>query len=195
MIAMAKRYEFKPDKPVSGFFSKLFLTQKQRRSILRWGLYGLVLLALSVLQDVLLCRFRLFGATTELVPCGIFLICLIEGLERGSVFSLCAACLYLFSGSAPGNYAIVFITALSIGITAFRQSFLRKGFSAAMLCTGAATLLYQLAVFAIGLFLGLTTFGRLGTRCVTALLTFVWAPLLYPILNAISTIGGEAWKE
>ena len=192
---MAKKYEFKPDKPVSGIFSKLFLTPKQRRSILRWGLYALVLLVLSVLQDVLLCRFRLFGATTELVPCGIFLICLLEGLEKGSIFSLCASCMYLFSGSAPGNYAIVFITALSIGITAFRQSFLRKGFRAAMLCTGGAMLIYELAVFAIGLFLGMTTFGRLGSRCVTALLTLVAAPALYPILNAISTIGGEAWKE
>ena len=44
---MAKKYEFKPDKPVSGIFSKLFLTPKQRRSILRWGLYALVLLVLS----------------------------------------------------------------------------------------------------------------------------------------------------
>lgn len=192
---MAKKYTFKPDKPAAGFLSKLFLTQQQRRSILRWSLYGLVLLVLSVLQDVLLCRFRLFGATTELVPCGIFLICLMEGLEQGSVFSLCAACLYLFSGSAPGNYVIVFITALSVGITAFRQSFLQKGFNAAMLCTSAALLVYQLCVFAIGLFLGMTTFGRLGSRFITALLTFVWAPLLYPILNAISSIGGEAWKE
>ena len=195
MIAMAKKYEFKPDKPVSGIFSKLFLTQKQRRSVLRWGLYSLVLLALSVLQDVLLCRFRLFGATTELVPCGIFLICLLEGLEKGSVFSLCASCLYLFSGSAPGNYAVIFITALSVAITAFRQSLLRKGFRAAMLCTAAAILAYELLVFAFGLFLGMTTFGRIGSRCVTALLTFLWAPVLYPILNAISTIGGEAWKE
>ena len=192
---MAKKYEFKPDKPVSGIFNKLFLTQKQRRSVLRWGLYSLVLLVLSVLQDVLLCRFHLFGTTTELVPCGIFLICLLEGLERGSVFSLCASCLYLFSGSAPGNYAIVFITVLSVGITAFRQIFLRKGFPAAMLCTGVAMLIYELAVFAIGLFLGMTTFGRLGSRCVTALLTLATAPAIFPILNAISKIGGEAWKE
>lgn len=192
---MAKKYEFKPDKPVSGIFSKLFLTQKQRKSILRWGLYALVLLVLSVLQDVLLCRVRLFGTTTELVPCGIFLICLLEGLEKGSIFSLCASCLYLFSGSAPGNYVIVFITALCVGITAFRQNFLRKGFSAAMLCTGAAMFVYELAVFAIGLFLGMTTFGRIGSRCVTALLTLLAAPVLYPILKAISSIGGEAWKE
>ena len=73
---MAKRNEFKPDKPRSGVLSKLFLTQLQRRSLLKWGIYALLLLVLSVVQDVLLCRVRLFGATTELVPCTIFLICL-----------------------------------------------------------------------------------------------------------------------
>lgn len=192
---MAKKYEFKPDKPVSGFFSKLFLTQKQRKSLLKWSLYGLVLLVLSVLQDVILCRFRLFGATTELVPCGIFMICVMEGLEQGSVFSLCASCIYLFSGTAAGNYSIVFITALSVGITFFRQSYLQKGFSAAMLCTAAGMILYELAVFFIGLFLGFTTFGRIGTHFLTALLTLIAAPALYPVLQTISSIGGNAWKE
>ena len=192
---MAKNYEFKPDKPISGVLSKLFLTKKQRKSALKWSLYGLVLLVLSVLQDVILCRFRLWGSTTELVPCGIFLICLAEGLERGSVFSLCASCIYLFSGTAAGYYCIVFITALSIFVTYFRQSFLQKGFSAAMLCTTAAMVLYQLAVFLIGLFLSLTTFGRIGTHFLTALLTLLAAPILYPIVEKISAIGGEAWKE
>lgn len=192
---MARKYEFKPDKPVSGVYSKLFLTQKQRRALLKWALYSLVLLVLSVLQDVILCRFRLFGATTELVPCGIFLICVMEGLEQGSVFSLCAACIYLFSGTAAGNYSIVFITAISIGITFFRQSYLQKGFSAAMLCTAAGMILYELAVFFIGLFLSFTTFDRLGTHFLTAVLTLLAAPALYPILQTISSIGGNAWKE
>ena len=192
---MARKYEFKPDKPVSGVLSKLYLTRNQRRSVLKWSLYSLVLLVLSILQDVLLCRFHLFGATTELVPCGIFLICLTEGLEKGCVFSLCASCIYLFSGSAAGNYSIVFITALSVAVTYFRQGFLQKGFSAAMLCTAAAMILYELAVFFIGLFLGMTTFGRIGTHFLTALLTLVVAPALYPVTQSISTIGGEGWKE
>ena len=192
---MARKYEFKPDKPRSGILSKLFLTQKQRRSVLKWVLYALVLLLLSVLQDVLFCRFRLFGATTELVPCGIFLICLAEGLERGSIFSLCAACLYLFSGSAAGNYSIVLITGLCIAVTFFRQSYLRKGFSAAMLCCIIAMLVYELAVFFLGLFFSMTTFDRIGSFCLTAIMTLFFAPLLYPLINTISTIGGEAWKE
>lgn len=195
MKHMARKYEFKPDKPTSGLLSKLFLTQQQRKVLLKWVLYSLVLLFLSVLQDVILCRFRLFGATTELVPCGIFLICLMEGLEQGSIFSLCASCLYLFSGTAAGTYSIVFITALSVGITYFRQSFLRKGFSAAMLCTGFALLVYQLCVFGFGLFLSLTTLGRIFSHFLTALLTMAAAPALYPLLRVISTIGGESWKE
>lgn len=192
---MAGKYEFKPDKPQSGILSHLALTQKQRRSVLKWTLYSLVLLALSVLQDVILCRFRLFGATTELVPCGIFLICVLEGAERGSIFSLCSACIYLFSGSAAGYYSIVFITALSVGVTLFRQSYLQKSFSATMLCVGAAMLAYELAVFFIGLFLGMTTFARIGTHCLTALLSLLAAPILYRPVTAIGTIGGDSWKE
>lgn len=195
MKNMAKKYEFKPDKPQTGILSKLFLTQKQRKALLKWALYGLTLLVLSVLQDVILCRFRLFGATTELVPCGIFLICVLEGMEAGSVFSLCASCAYLFSGTAAGYYSIVFITALGVGVTWFRQSFLRKGFSAAMLCTAAAMIVYELLVFFIGLFLGMTTLGRFGAFFLTAVMSLAAAPILYPIVNAISTIGGEAWKE
>lgn len=192
---MAGKFEFKPDKPQSGLLSHLVLTKKQRRSVLKWTLYALILLVLSVLQDVILCRFRIFGATTELVPCGIFLICVLEGAERGSVFCLCSACIYLFSGSAAGYYSIVFITALGIGVTLFRQSIFQKSFSATMLCVAAAMVLYELAVFFIGLFLGMTTFDRIGTHCLTALLSLLAAPILYPIANIVGAIGGDLWKE
>ena len=194
-MPMAKRNEFKPDRPYSGFWAKLILTAKQRRQLLKWSLYALVLLVLSVLQDVILCRYRLFGATTELVPCGIFLICVTEGLERGSIFSLCASCIYLFSGTAAGYYSIVFITFLAVFVTLFRQGYLRKSFGAAMLCAGAAMLAYELLVFAIGLFLDMTTPDRIVTFCLTAAMTLVAAPALYPVITAISTIGGEAWKD
>lgn len=189
---MARKYEFKPDKPRSGFLSKLFLTQKQRRSILKWGLYTLVLVVLSLLQDVLLSRIRLFGGTTELVPCGIFLICILEGLERGSVFSLIAALVYLFSGSAAGYYSVVFITALAVVVTAFRQNYLQQGFGAALLCAGAAMLAYELAVYVITLFLGQARPDAFWGCLVTAVLTLPAVPALYPIFL---TIGGNTWNE
>ena len=192
---MAGKFEFKPDRPQSGFLSHLMLTKLQRRSVLKWTLYATILLVLSLLQDVILCRFRIFGATTELVPCGIFLICVLEGTEKGSVFALCSACLYLFSGSAAGYYSIVIITALGVGVTLFQQSYFQKSFSSTMLCVSIAMLAYELIVFLIGLFFGMTTFGRIGTHLLTGLLSLIAAPILYPIADKIGNIGGDSWKE
>lgn len=195
MIFMAKKVDFKPDKPRSGFLDKLYLTPLQRKNLLKWCLYVAVLLVLSILQDVLFCKFRLFGATTELVPCGIFLICLMEGTQTGSVFALVASLLYLFSGSAAGNYSLVLLTVISFLITLLRQAFLQKGFSAAMLCTLIGLFAYELAVFFIAAFLGQTYMGRIGVSVLTAVLTALAAPVLYPLLTRICKLGGESWRE
>ena len=41
----------------------------------------------------------------------------------------------------------------------------------------------------------LTTPERFGGFCITTALSLIAAPILYPILQSIGTIGGEAWKE
>lgn len=192
---MAKKNEFKPDKPYSSWLSRLYLTRKQRRTLLKWLLYALVLLVLSVLQDVVLSHLRLFGATTDLVPCGIFMICILEGAQSGSVFALVASLLYLFSGTAPGTYSVALLTFLGIGASIFRQAYLQKGIGAALLCTAAAMLLYQFITFGFGLFLGLTIPARWIGFLTTTVLSLLITPLLYPICLSIGTIGGETWKE
>lgn len=192
---MAKKYEFKPDKTGTGFFRKLYLTPKQRKSILRWALYALVLLALSVLQDVVLCRLDILGATTELVPCGILLICMVEGSEKGSIFSLVASALYLFSGSAQGYYCMVFIVFLAIFFAIFRQAFLQKGFLATLLCVSLAMLIYLYLNFAMALFLGRTVAARWLAPLIGAGLNLPAMGILYPICTAIEALGGDTWKE
>lgn len=194
-LPFLRKEEFREDKPRSGLLSKLYLTQKQRLQLLKWALYALVLIVLSVVQDVLLSRWRFFGTTTDLVPCGIFLIVVAEGMETGSVFSLIAACCYLFSGSSSGNYTIVIITLLSIGAAFFRQSYLRKGFGASLLCVSLAMVLYQLSIFLVAVFLDLTAFSRITAHLMSAALTLVSVPILYPIVGGIYSIGGDAWKE
>ncbi len=189
------KQEFKGDKPHSGFWSKLYLTRKQRKSILKWTLYGVLLLVLSLLQDVVLCRFRLWGATSELVPVGIFVICIIEGAESGCIFSLVSSLVYLFSGSAAGPYSMVFITVLAIGVTIFRQAYLQRGFGAALLCAGIAVYAYELLQYCMILFLRLTLPGRITGFLVTATLSVLAIPLIYPAALAIEKIGGETWKE
>jgi len=192
---MAKKFDFGPDRPHSGFFAKLYLTKKQRKVLLKWVLYSLALLVLSLLQDVMLCHMRIFGATTDLIPCGIFLICLIEGSERGSVFALLASLVYLFSGFSPGYVCVPFITAIGVGICLFRQSYPQQGFRATLLCMAIAVTVYELAIFLTGLFLGLTYWGRIGGFGITALLTYVAVPVLYPVVQAIQNVGGNPWKE
>lgn len=192
---MARKYEFRPDSDHKGLLQRLYLTQQQRRNLLKWVLYALLLVLLSVVQDVILTPIRLFDASTNLVPCAIIMVCITEGAEAGSVFTLIASLLYLFSGTAPGPYAMVFITLLAIVVSAFRQGYLRKGFAASMLCTGAAMLVYELALFTIGLFLDLTGPGHFMRFIFTALLTMIAAPILYLLAKAISAIGGETWKE
>ena len=190
-----KKYEFRPDKPQVNILSKLYITELQRRNILKWFLYAMILLVLSLVQDVILCRFRILGATTELVPCAIILICILEGTERGSLFALIGSLAYLFSGTAPGAYAMVLITVLAVFACMFRQGYLRKGFSAAMLCACAAIFIYEMALFGIGLFLGLTHAGRFVGFCITAGLSMLAAPVLYPLVQLIGSIGGDIWKE
>lgn len=192
---MAKKKEFKPDRKGTSFIKRLYLTPRQRRTLLKWTLYALVVLALSLLQDVILCRMRIFGATTDLVPCGIILICLLEGAESGSVFALIASGLYLFSGTAPGAYCILFLTVLATLITAFRQGYLQVGFGAAMLCGSVTLMVYELLVFAVGAFLGLSGGDRFGVFMLTGALSLIAMPALYPLLTAIGRIGGQGWKE
>ena len=190
-----KKYEFKPDRTSLGFFNKLYLTKKQRLSILRWTLYALVLLVMSLLQDVILCRLDIFGATTDLVPCAIFLSCMLLGTQSGCLYALIASCLFQFSGSGPGYHAIALITILCIAGAMFRQSFLRKGFGSCLLCAGLCHMLYELAVFFIGIILGQTVIARLGVALLTGALSLIAIPVLYPILRSIEKIGGETWKD
>lgn len=192
---MARKYEFKQDKQGSGFWSKLVLTKKQRRFILRWALYALVLLVLSVVQDVILCRMSVLGATTDLVSCGIILICILEGSQRSCIFALIASMLHMFSGGSPGVYSLVFLTTLAICAAIFREAYLQKGFSATLLCTALAMLLYVLANFAMGLFLKLTLPGRVWAFLITVIISLPSLLVLYPICTSIEALGGKTWKE
>jgi len=192
---MAKKYEFQPDKPYSSWLNKLQLTKLQQKQLLKWFLYALVLIVLSVLQDVVMCRVRFFGGTTALVPCGIFTISMLEGTQRGSVFALVSSTLYLLSGSAPGTHVIVVIPLLAILISAFQQAYMHAGFPAVHFCTTVAMAIYELAIFGFCLLVEQVTVNRWTGFLVPAVLTVVIVPFIYPFAKAISKIGGEAWNE
>ena len=193
---MAKRkYEFRPDKLRSDIFSKLYLTRIQRLTILRWILYAVILVVLSVIQDVVLCKANFFGTTTDLVPCAIFLICVQLGGDRSSIFALIAALLYKFSGTAPGYYVVGMIPLLGVLAAVLRQSYFRRSFSSTMLCACTATVLYEMGIFAFGLLFQYTIPARAISFLITAGLSLLSYPILYPIVKAIDKIGDRTWKD
>ncbi|MBQ2296938.1 MAG: hypothetical protein II255_00575 [Ruminiclostridium sp.] len=196
-MARRKRpnYEFKPDKAPKALQKLLHLTALQRRQVLQWSLYGLLLVALLVLQDVIMSRVTIGGATTDLVPMAILLITVISDVYAGSLFAIIASTVYEFTGSAPGPYVVAFITVLGIAAAFFRQSFWRRGFRSHCICAGLALLVYELAVYGTGLFLGLTYFSRIGVFVTTWALSFAVMLALYPLIRKIQKIGGELWRE
>lgn len=190
-----KKYEFRPDKTGPDLLSKLYLTKKQRQSLLKWSLFALVMLALSLIQDVILCHLDIYGATTDLLPCAIFVACVLLGVESGSVFALAAAAFYQFSGSGPGYYVIALIPVLGVLLTLVRQGYLRKGTGSNILCAAIAFSVYELCLLGIGLLSGQTVAFRSGTFLITTGITLVAIPVLYPLFSALERIGGETWKE
>lgn len=192
---MARKHEFRPDRQRSDTLGKLLLTKKQRRSLLRWILFGVVCLSGLLVQDVALYRLSYRGACADIVPCLIMMVAIMQGAESGCVFALVASCLYFFSGSAVGAYVIPLITAVSILVAIFRQGNLRQGFGAILLCAAGGMLLYEFGMFGIGLFLELTTAQRWPAMVITALMSLIAVPVVYPVLLAIGKIGGETWIE
>ena len=187
--------DFRPDRQTKEFTKQFHITHAQRDTMLKWGSILLLCLLLSVIQDVMMSRVRLFGTTTDLVPMVILLITVTEGISNGSLFVLTASLLYYFSGSSPGPYTVAILTVLGIGACIFRQLYWHRNRGSIVLCAGIALMLYEIATYGFGLFLGLTYWGRISIFVFTGLLSWLIMIPTYNLINAIGTIGGNTWKE
>ena len=190
-----KQPEFRPDKQRTDWAGKLHITQLQRDSLLKWGSYVLLLILLLVVQDVIMSKVSIFGTTTDLLACAILLITVMEGIETGSLFVLIATLLFYFSGSAPGPYTVALLPVLGIVTCIFRQRFWHRNLSSIVLCAGIALMVYELAVFGIGIFTGMTYWGRFFVFLGCGLISWAVMLPLYPLIHAIGQIGGNTWKE
>lgn len=189
------RNEFKPDRFGKSLFSRLYIPKRRRESLLRWALYAAVLVVLSLVQDVVMCRFRIAGATTDLVCAGIFLLGMMLPCETCAVFTLTASTVFCFSGMAPGPYSILFITVLCVLLNIFRVSFLRDSAGSTLFLAAAGLMVYELLTFITGLFLGLTTPARFVIFCISGAISLPVMPLLMPLFLAIGNIGGTSWND
>ena len=192
---LSKQSEFKPD-PRQNSLSGLFhVTQLQKQRMLKWALYVLTGILLLTIQDVIMSRVSIFGATTDLPVVYILLITVIEGVDVGSLFVLFASTIYYFSGSAPGPYCIGLLCAVGIIATLLRQAYLRRTKASIVICAGIALTIYEMGLFVVGIGLGLTRWDRVFSFLITAGYSFGVMVLLYPLINRIGLIGGPTWKE
>lgn len=190
-----KKQEFRPDPTGAGLMSKLYITPTQRKKIYRWSAYSALCVALLVVQEVILSRFKLYGGIVDLAPAILVLVCVMEGAESGGVFALAASVFYFYSGSAPGAYCIALITLCAVVMAAFQQNYLRRGFGSHWFCTAVAVLVYQAGVFGVALFMGNSRLDRWISYGMNFVLSTAAVPVVYPLFNAIRKIGGEIWKE
>ena len=188
-------YEFKPDPKGTNFLKRLYMTRLQRLTILKWGTFAMTGVLLLVIQDVIMSNMRFSGATTDLPAAFILLVGLYEGLENGSVFTLAAALFYWFSGSAPTPVSVALFCVLNILIGLFRQMYWNRSFGSLTLCTGISIMLYEMLLFVVGIAQGLTILPRAGVFALTGAMTCAAMLPMYPLVRAISKIGGESWND
>ena len=192
---LSKQSEFKPDPRQSSLSGLFHVTQLQKQRMLKWTLYVLTGILLLTIQDVIMSRVSIFGATTDLPVVFILLITVIEGVDVGSLFVLFASTIYYFSGSAPGPYCIGLLCAVGIIATLLRQAYLRRTKASIVICAGIALTIYEMGLFVVGIGLGLTRWDRVFSFLITAGYSYGVMVLLYPLINKIGLIGGTTWKE
>ena len=187
--------EFKPDPQTATWVKTFHLTIQQRLQLAKWALYILTIVLCLVVQDVIMSRIRLFGATTDLAVCAILLITVIEGTDTGSLFVLIASTLYYFSGSAPGAYVIALMSFLGVAAVLLRQLYWHRSKGSIVLCTGIALMLYEIGLFVVGIAIGLTLPSRLIYFILTGIYSCLALIPLYSVIYKIGLIGGNTWKE
>ena len=193
---MARRErDFQPDAVHSDTIGKLLMTRKQWQRFLKWLLFSVVCLLGLIVQDVVMSRFRWYGATTDLAVCCILTVCVLQGAESGCIFALVASVVFFYSGSAPGPYCIPLLTCIAVFATLFRQGFLSQGLTTLLICVGAGLIVYELAVFLIGVLLDHTTWDRWTRFLLCGVYTSLAVPVLYPMMKGIGKIGGQLWTE
>ena len=188
-------YEFKPDPKGTNYLKRLYMTRLQRLAILKWATFAMTGIVLLVIQDVIMSQIRFSGATTDLPVAFILLVGIYEGLENGSVFTLAASLFYWFSGSAPTPICVGVLCVLVILVGLFRQLYWHRSFGSIAMCVSIAIMLYEMSLFVIGLMSGLTILPRLGVFALTGGITCITMLPMYPLVRAISKIGGISWKE
>ena len=190
-----ERSEFRPDPKPILWLKSLRLTRLQRLRLLKWVLYVATIVGALVIQDVIMSRVHILGATTELAVPVILLITVIEGTEVGSLFALIASVAYFYTGSAPNAISIGLICFPGIIACMLRQMFWHRSRASIILFAGLAAMVYSLGMYVVGVSQDLTRWDTLPLFTLSGAYNVLMMIPLYPLIVKIGLIGGNTWKE
>ncbi len=174
---------------------KLFLTPKQRKLLIKWGLLSLSFLFLQVLQDVVFSQVRIFGGCPDIVPAWLLLVCLTQNADAGALYVLGCCTFRCLCGVALGPVSLAALVFSGVILSAMRRSNLWGEVRSVLVCCWMALLAHQLLLFGLGIFLGHTAWTKLLDALGGCLGAWIAVPVLYPAARALGKIGGQGWNE
>ena len=153
-----------------------FLTPRRLRRVLWYGVYMLLVL---VLQDMVLTQIRPAGVCAFVPPAAVTAVAMFEGAVPGAVFALVLGIFTdMFTPGTVVTYTVLFpIIAFGVGILA--QFFVNRRFMGFMLLALAALLLTALTQTIIVALKSSGSFAALWTSILQTLWTLPVAALVY----------------
>ena len=161
------------------------------RHILMWVLYGVLFLAVMLLQTTVFGRVRFYGVKLNLLPVTVVCIAMFVGHEAGGLFALIAAVVWALTGADSAALSIVSLTLTAIFAGWLCDSLFPRRFLPALLLALAAVLLHAAADFLLKYYLSGADWSLLRWVPVTAGLSVLACPVLYPLAKAIGKVGGN----
>lgn len=148
--------------------------------------HGLLLFVLCVLQGMVFPALQLWGTVPLLFPLAVVAVGLFEGPTWGGVFGLLAGFLSdLFFAESLVLFMIT-LTLLGMGLGLLSVHLLNRRFLSYILCAGASLLLLAfLQAFPFLVYQRVAPWILLGVALRQTLLTILFAPLLYLIIQAM----------
>lgn len=131
------------------------MPQRYKKAMM-WALYGLLLLAVLVLQDVVFGRARYFGTKLSLLPVAVACIAMHGGAENGGAFGLAAGLLWCLSGGDGGGLLILLCTLCALCAGYLCDRYLNRNALSALMMSLLSLLITQTLLFLFKRFVGQT---------------------------------------
>lgn len=176
---------------------KLRITRIQWRIIGKWSLYTIVLVATIVIQSVILSRLPIFGAKVNLIPYLIGCVCIIEGADSGSLFSLIASLIWALSGGDYGFVSILILTCGGMGLGLLFQKLLRCQLVTCLVCCFILALCHDTSIFLLRLYMKSVTAMQYFRILIPGTLLGIFScPVFFYLFQLIHRIGGNhTWND